>query len=89
MNHSDNEQPAEVTYNGLHSWFQKVFKKSGWMILELDKGHKDSIKHFLNEIEHLERAIRHRLIRIQEQDRIDDLNILLANLKILKNHFNK
>jgi hypothetical protein len=77
---------AEVTFEGLHSWFKHTFEKAGWMILEMDKGHHDSIQNYIIEIDHLLEAIKTRAKKIKEKDRLDDLKILEKNLKILKKH---
>ena len=78
-----------ATYHGLHKWHEHMFEKLGWMILAKDNGYSSKIKAYLDGVNHLEKALNEKLKIVKDEDRYDDLEILLHNVKILKKKANK
>jgi hypothetical protein len=89
MDFHEHSQPLEITFEGIHSWYRSLFKRSGWLILALRDGYTDKIKNFKEEAEHLLQAAKQKERQVQEKDRKDDLKIIQKNLKTLINHISK
>jgi len=78
-----------ATYHGLHEWHKNMFEKLGWMILAKDNGYNSKIKAYLDGVNHLEKALIEKLENVKDEDRYEDIEILLHNVKILKKSANK
>lgn len=76
----------ETTFHGLQEWYKNKFEKLGWMILAKEKGHHDKVLEYKNSLNRLEKAIENKLKHVNDMDKKDDLNIMLEDVMILKNH---
>lgn len=74
----------EVTYRGLHEWYEHAFKKVGWIVLAKKYGYNDKIKHFKHSIDRLHAAMEKKMRVLHEQDRKTDLHIMIEHVSILK-----
>jgi hypothetical protein len=89
MDFHEHSQPLEITFEGIHSWYRSLFKRSGWLILALRDGYIDKIKNFREESEHLLQAVKLKEKLVEEKDRKDDLKIIENNIKTLIKHISK
>ena len=79
-------QHIEATLDGLNHWFETMFEKLGWMLLAKKHGYLDKVKAYRNSIKRLEEAIRYRHSITTNPDIKIDLEIMLKNVLILKDH---
>lgn len=80
---------CDATKHGLQEWYKSKFEKLGWMVLAENKHMNEKIQEYKHSINHLEKAIQHKLdFHATEHDK-DDLMIMLHNVKVLKEHVNK
>jgi len=79
----------EVTFAGLNKWYVMEFEKLGWMILAKHRGYTDKVTTYLMSLQRLKEALEHKLTHLKEDDRKDDVHIMLNNLSILMDHANK
>jgi hypothetical protein len=77
------------TYQGLHKWFRSVYERLGWMVLAQHKGYNDKIICYKNEIKRLEMSLKDKISKIKDEDKKEDLKILLGYIKVLKEHVKK
>jgi hypothetical protein len=80
---------SKSTYHGLHQWFKRVYERLGWMVLSHHKGYDDKIICYKNEIKRLESALKDKIKTIKDEDKKEDLKILLDYVKVLKEHVKK
>lgn len=80
---------CEATFIGLHKWYVKEFEHLGWMILAKDKGLTGKINNYKESVQRLKTSIEMKMEKVQEQDRKDDLQILLKNVNVLIDHIEK
>ena len=81
---------CEATHNGLQEWYKMKFEKLGWMILAKERGMNEKVMEYKNSLNRLEKSIEHKLkYHTKDPDRKEDLNIMLENLTILKQHVDK
>lgn len=81
---------CEATHNGLQEWYKMKFERLGWMILAKERGMNDKVIAYKNSLNRLEKAIEHKLkYHTKDVDRKDDLNIMLENVAVLKEHVEK
>ena len=85
-----------TTFEGLHHWHHKMFEKFGWMILakneavnndngKVRKHMTEKIKCYLHSIERLHNALEEKIKEVHEEDRKNDLGVLLLDTaKLLK-----
>lgn len=79
-----------ATMIGLNGWHKAMFEQLGWMVLAKEKyGLSDKIATYKNSVNRLKEAIECKMTQVHEQDRKDDLQILLDNVIILKAHIDK
>jgi hypothetical protein len=76
----------ETTFHGLNDWMKCKFEKLGWMVLAKHKGYKDKTNCYLNSINRLKIAIEDKMNHIHDNDKKEDLEIMLHNVKILQEH---
>lgn len=77
---------CETTFSGLQEWYNHKFEKLGWMILAKDKGMNDKIMEYIHSVNRLEESIQYKLKNTKDVDRKYDLNIMLHNVGVLKQH---
>jgi hypothetical protein len=80
------EDACERTFYGLQKWHDCKFEKLGWMILAKKKGYHEKVNEYLKSIDRLEEAIEHKMEHMHDNDKCDDLEILLHNVKTLQEH---
>ena len=90
-NHStghEHHEDYEATFMGLHKWTKHMYEKLGWMVLTQAKRGPGSlkVKAYLEGLDRLVSSIKHRHGLIQDADRKMDLEILLENAEILREH---
>lgn len=78
--------PHEHTSHGLYKWYVGMFEKLGWMLLAKRNDWNDKIETYKNSVHRLEEAIIHKHKHMKESDRKRDLEIMLKNVKVLKEH---
>jgi hypothetical protein len=78
-----------ATMQGLSKWYVHVFEELGWMVLAQNKGYTDKIKTYKNSLERLKTQLEHKLVRLHERDRKEDVQIMLNNLDVLIHHVDK
>lgn len=78
---------CDRTMKGLQYWYKCKFEKLGWMILAKKEGLYDKLTHYKSSIDRLIKAIEHKLeYHACDEDRKDDLRIMLSNVHTLKEH---
>lgn len=82
------EKPKNVTMNGLHKWYEAEFEKLGWMILSLEKQNTTKFDFYKKTIEHLKNALVDKKGKVREEDRKDDLQIMIDNVNKLQMYLN-
>ena len=78
--------PHEHTCNGLHKWYVAMFEKLGWMLLAKRNGWNDKIDTYKNSVHRLEEAILTKHKHTKDADRKIDLEIMLKNVQVLREH---
>ena len=67
-----------------------MFEKLGWIVLSKERHYPESkIKAYIDSVNHLEQQIKEKIKTTHDQDKINDLNILLENTHILQKHIKK
>jgi hypothetical protein len=80
---------CDATMCGLQQWYKSKFEKLGWMILAKNKNMHEKISEYKHSLEHLEKAIQHKMDYHVCKDDKDDLMIMLHNVKVLIEHVKK
>ncbi len=80
-----------ATMHGVTHWYKREFEKLGWMVLAQAKGYKDKVASYKKSIDRLIYTIEHLKTEYENANRKHDLNVLLAESKVLqafvKKHF--
>jgi hypothetical protein len=79
----------DVTYYGLHKWYNALFEKAGWMILAHSKGYHEKIKNYKLSIECLKDQLSKKYKKMKDKDKKEDLRIMLLNTEVLMKHINR
>ncbi len=79
----------EATFHGLQEWYKKKVEKLGWMVLAHHKGNMDKVKHYLKSMERLKLSLEHKITHIKDEDKKEDLEIMLENLMVIIDHAKK
>jgi hypothetical protein len=75
---------SDCTFHGLHEWHKAMFEKFGWMIMAIDHHHDLKLKSYQESIKHIKECINSKIEATKDEDRKDDLKILLENIKCLE-----
>lgn len=79
----------DYTYPGLVQWYHAMFERLGWMILAKDHGFNDKIAMYKKSVHRLKEGLEKKLRDIENNDKRQDLEIMLRNLEVLIKHANK
>jgi hypothetical protein len=79
----------EVTFLELHKWTKKMFEVFGWMLLAKHNKNILRIDSYLNSLEKLKNQLNNKISKIKNENKKDDLIILLSHIKILSKFANK
>jgi hypothetical protein len=79
----------DATFDGVQCWYKHAFEKLGWMVLAANRpvveGEIDKLVMYSQELKHLHQALNEKLENIKEEDRKNDLVILIKNTdKLIK-----
>jgi hypothetical protein len=75
-----------VTFHGIQDWYKHEFEKFGWMLLAREKGYDFKITAYKRAIGHMVESIKHLKSELKDHDKLHDLDILLINSMVLKEH---
>lgn len=84
-----NPDCPEVTMNELNDWYKDVFQQLGWIVLASSSGMTDKVMAYVASIERLECAITKKTGYYDTGNERRDLDILLQNVKMLKDFVNE
>lgn len=82
-------QDHDVTYYGLHKWYNALFEKAGWMILASSHGYDEKIKNYKWSVDCLINRLEKKHKGMRDKDKKEDIYIMLKNAKLLQAHVNK
>jgi len=80
---------TDYTFPGLVHWYHSMFEKLGWMILAKDHGFDDKIVMYKKTVQRLKDGIVKKLKEVENNDKRQDLEIMLRNVDLLMKHVNK
>jgi len=66
-----------------------MFQNLGWMILAKDHGFNDKIAEYKKSIQRLKEGLEKKLKEVENNDKRQDLEIMLRNVGILMKHAHK
>lgn len=72
-----------MTCMGLEKWYKCSFEKLGWIVLCHAKGHNFKVLHYHHSVKELLEALKLKLGTIADQDKANDIQIMIANVEIL------
>jgi hypothetical protein len=79
----------DVTYYGLHKWYNSLFEKVGWMIIASSRGYTEKIKNYKMSLECLRAQLAKKHKKMTDKDKKEDVRIMLINVELLMAHVNK
>jgi hypothetical protein len=79
----------DCTYLGLHKWHDAMFEKLGWMAMAQQHRNELKIRAYNEGIQHLLECLHRKHRDTIDQDRKNDLHILITNVECLKSCANK
>jgi hypothetical protein len=80
---NSNSPAHKATFHGLHKWMKCKYEKLGWMCLAKKHGHNLIVECYLDSIERLKSSLEQKHNELHEQDRKDDIKILIDDVCIL------
>ena len=75
-----------ATMHGLHKWHKSLFEKLGWMVLAKAKGYTSKLVEYKKSIDHFLSTAKHVMREYESKNRKHDLNVLIMNMEVLKEH---
>jgi len=81
-----------ATMHGLHEWTEAMFEKLGWMVLAKSRGgdhYNKKVDVYKESVDDLIAHLQQKLSLVKEQDRKDDVQLLLDNTMVLKSFLPK
>jgi hypothetical protein len=78
-----------MTFKGLQKWYSGEFKKAGWVVLAVTKGHHHKALWYRHSLVHLLRSIETKMKTVVGQDERSELQIMYANTQILLDYVNR
>ena len=76
----------QATYTWLNLWFKSEFEKLGWMVLAKEKGMHEKVRTYVHGVQRLHDLLECKIQETMDKDRLDDLTIMLQDVKILLAH---
>jgi hypothetical protein len=73
----------------LNQWYKVEFEKLGWMVLAKSYGMHDKVNMYKKSLKRLHDHIACKIDLMRDEDRRDDLIIMLKNTKVLLDHAHK
>ena len=74
----------DCTFYGLHKWHKAMFEKLGWMIMAKEHNSGLKIKAYMECIQNFLSCVEKKLANTRDEDRKDDLVILMKNMMCLQ-----
>ncbi len=74
----------DCTFHGLHKWHNGMFEKLGWMIMAKEHNSELKIKSYMDCIQHFLLCVAKKIENTRDEDRKDDLVILMKNVMCLQ-----
>jgi len=74
----------DCTFHGLHKWQEHMFQHLGWMIMAKEHNSKLKIKAYMDCIQHFLICAEKKIKDTRDEDRKDDLAILMKNVTCLR-----
>lgn len=78
-----NKNSHKCTMHGLQHWFESKFEKLGWMALIKEHGNELKVRAYLQSISHLKDCLKDKIASVHDEDRKDDLKIMLEHTETL------
>ena len=76
----------QSTYTWLNLWFKTEFEKLGWMVLAKERGMHEKVRDYVHGVQRLHDHLECKIQETMDKDRLDDLTIMLQDVKILLAH---
>ena len=74
----------DCTFYGLHKWHKAMFEKLGWMVMAKEHHSDLKLKAYMEGIQHFLMCVEKKIKDTRDEDRKDDLDILMKNVKCLE-----
>ena len=74
----------DCTFHGLHKWQSSMFEKLGWMIMAKEYNSDLKLKAYMECIHNFLACVEKKIKNTRDEDRKDDLVILMKNVKCLE-----
>jgi len=74
----------DCTFHGLHEWHKAMFEKLGWMIMAKEHDSPLKFKAYMECIHNFLACVEKKIKNTRDEDRKDDLAILMKNMNCLK-----
>jgi hypothetical protein len=75
-----------MTFEGLNKWYCKVFEKLGWVVLASSEGHHMKVLEYHHSIKHLLASLATKTQNTADQDKRNDLQIMMQKVEHLRRH---
>lgn len=73
----------DCTYYGLHKWHTAMFEHLGWMVMAKEHNSDLKITSYMHGIQHFKLCVQKKIEQTKDEDRKDDLRILMKNVMCL------